>query len=101
MSDLKLPKLPDRTPVKITLTISPDLNRGLHAYAELYRETYGATESVPELIPYILEAFLESDRNFARAQKKSTPRERPTTAAPASIGRVRRSTSPDSPSSAN
>ena len=50
MSDLKLAKLPDRTPVKVTITVSPDLNRALHAYAEIYRETYGAAESVPELI---------------------------------------------------
>ena len=41
MSDLKLAKLPDRTPVKIRITVSPDLNKALHAYAELYRETYG------------------------------------------------------------
>jgi hypothetical protein len=69
MPELKLAKLPDRTPVKITITLSPDLNRSLHAYAELYRERYGEAESVAELIPYILTSFLESDRGFARSRR--------------------------------
>ncbi|MEP5262741.1 MAG: DUF2274 domain-containing protein, partial [Nitratireductor sp.] len=41
MPDLKLGKLPDRTPVKITFIAPPDLNKALQAYAALYRETYG------------------------------------------------------------
>jgi hypothetical protein len=69
MADLKLAKLPDRTPVKITFTAQPDLNRKLQQYAALYRATYGETESVAELIPFMLESFLESDRAFAKAQK--------------------------------
>lgn len=70
MPDLKLGKLPDRTPVKITFTAPPDLNRALQAYAALYRETYGEAESVPELIPYMLLSFLEADRGFAKALKE-------------------------------
>ena len=69
MGDLKLGKLPDRTPVKLTITIAPSLNRALQAYAELYRETYGQAEPVVELIPYMLESFLASDRNYAKALK--------------------------------
>ncbi len=71
MTELKLAKLPDRTPVKITITVSPDLNKALHAYAELYRERYGEAESVPELIPFMLATFLESDRGFVRSRKDS------------------------------
>lgn len=70
MPDLKLAKLPDRTLVKITVTVSPELNRSLQSYAELYRETYGEQESVSELIPYMLEGFLETDRGFTKAQKE-------------------------------
>lgn len=70
MVSLKLGKLPDRTPVKITITVSPDLNQALQAYAALYRETYGEAEPVAELIPYMLESFLESDRSFAKARKE-------------------------------
>lgn len=69
MTDLKLGKLPDRTPVKLTITITPGLKRALHAYAELYREAYGQAEPVTELIPYMLERFLASDRSYAKALK--------------------------------
>lgn len=69
MSDLKLEKLPDRTPVKLTITVTPGLNRALQAYSELYRETYGQAEPVIELIPYMLESFLASDRSYAKALK--------------------------------
>jgi len=68
--DLKLARLPDRTPFKINITVSPDLNKALHAYAELYRETYGKAESVAELIPYILESFLGNDRGFVKARRE-------------------------------
>jgi hypothetical protein len=71
MSDLKLARLPDRTPVKITVTVSPGLNKTLNAYAELYRERYGEAEPVSELIPFMLASFLESDRGFAKAQRGS------------------------------
>ncbi len=69
MTELKLGKLPDRTPVKLTITIAPSLNHALQAYAEVYRETYGQAEPVAELIPYMLESFLASDRNYAKAVK--------------------------------
>ena len=46
MSELKLGKLPDRTPVKITIAVNPDLNQALRDYAAIYRTEYGETESV-------------------------------------------------------
>jgi hypothetical protein len=70
---LKLAKLPDRTPVKITITVKPELNSALRDYAVLYRDTYGETESIADLIPFMLEAFLEGDRAFAKARKEGTP----------------------------
>ena len=69
MGALKLARLPDRTPVKVTISISPDLNTALVAYAEMYRETYGEAEPVQELIPAMLASFLEGDRAFARRRK--------------------------------
>jgi hypothetical protein len=77
--------LPDRTPVRIAITISPDLNRSINAYAELYREAYGKAESIGELIPYILDAFLKSDHSFARARREGVLAERP----PLKVGRHR------------
>ena len=70
MSELKLGKLPDRTPVKITITLGPDLNQALRDYAAIYRATYGDSESVSDLIPFMLTGFLDSDRGFARARKE-------------------------------
>ncbi|MCK9994016.1 MAG: hypothetical protein Dbin4_02536 [Alphaproteobacteria bacterium] len=70
MSELKLGKLPDRTPVKITITLGPDLNQALREYAAIYRATYGEAESIADLIPFMLSGFLESDRGFARARKE-------------------------------
>lgn len=66
MPGLKLPKLPDRAPVKMAISLDPDLHKKLQAYADFYRDTYGEAESVPELIPYILRAFINSDRAFLR-----------------------------------
>lgn len=76
MPDLKLAKLPDRTPVKINITVSPELSNALQAYAELYRETYGAAEPVPALIPYMLESFLAGDRGFAKTRRERPPPKR-------------------------
>ena len=66
---LRLPKLPERAPVKMTITIDPELHAMLQAYANLYRETYGSEEPLTELIPYMLKSFLESDRCFVRARQ--------------------------------
>lgn len=66
MADLKLGKLPDRTPVKLAITITPDLQSSLQAYPAAYASTYGIEEPVTELIPTMLSAFLESDRAFLR-----------------------------------
>ena len=73
MAAIKLERLPDRTPVKVTITISPELHRALCDYASAYEAAYGEAEPVAELIPAMLAAFLESDRSFARARKSAGP----------------------------
>ena len=70
MPELKLGKLPDRTPVKISFAASPELNQALQDYAAVYRATYGQAEAVAELVPFMLEAFLDGDRSFAKARKE-------------------------------
>ena len=70
MPELKLGKLPDRTPVKISFVASPELNQALQDYASVYRATYGQAEAVAELVPFMLEAFLDGDRGFAKARKE-------------------------------
>lgn len=68
MVDLKLGKLPDRTPVKLALSLAPELYARLVEYAAAYAEAYGREEPVTELAPAMLAAFLESDRGFARGR---------------------------------
>jgi hypothetical protein len=69
MPELKLVNLPDRMPVKITITLQPKLNHALRQYAGIYRATYSETESVADLIPFMLTSFLDGDRGFAKARK--------------------------------
>lgn len=70
MVDLKLSQLPDRNPVKLSISVMPDLHQALTEYAALYAQTYGREEPVTELIPAMLGAFLESDRAFIRSRNR-------------------------------
>ena len=69
MTELKLSRLPDRTPVKMAIQISPDLDRKLQAYAGAYKEAYGQEEKVADLVPFMLEQFLDGDRKFAKQSR--------------------------------
>lgn len=69
MAELKLARLPDRKPVKLTIMLQPETSTALQAYAAAYRETYGEEEEVAELVPYIIDSFLAGDRGFAKARK--------------------------------
>ncbi len=94
MAELKLPRLPNRTPVRITVTLSSELDQALRQYAGIYRVTYGQAESVAELIPFMLGAFLDSDRAFAKARREGLPNVPPE---PAARRRGRQATSPSIP----
>ncbi|WP_417466166.1 DUF2274 domain-containing protein [Kordiimonas sp.] len=68
--NLKLGKLPDRKPVKYTVTVSAEIAGLLEDYAAIYNQAYGGeAEPVEELIPYMLEMFLRSDRVFLKARQ--------------------------------
>ena len=66
---LRLGQLPDRTPVKLTVSVDPDLASALTDYAAIYAETYGAEEKPETLVPAMLDMFLSSDAGFKRARK--------------------------------
>ena len=68
---LKLTQLPDRIPVKLTITLQPDLKKALDDYAALYARTYGAEEPVAELVPFMLENFLKADAGFRKGRKEA------------------------------
>jgi hypothetical protein len=71
MAELRIAKLPDRTPVKITIAVLPELNDALQDYAKLYADTYGQADAMVELVPAMLAAFLDGDREFQKARKGS------------------------------
>jgi hypothetical protein len=69
MAELRIAKLPDRTPIKLTISVMPDLHDALQNYSQLYAETYGQADPMVDLIPAMLAAFLEGDREFQKARK--------------------------------
>ncbi|MEA2755155.1 MAG: hypothetical protein QOJ54_1444 [Aliidongia sp.] len=73
MTELRLARLPDRTPVKLGISVAPELHAALAAYADAYQAAYGRAESVTELIPFMLTAFIESDSGFRKARRNLEP----------------------------
>lgn len=69
MTDLKLARLPDRTPIKLTISIAPDLQRALADYATIYQQAYGEEQAIADLVPHMLAAFLASDAALQRRVK--------------------------------
>lgn len=100
MPDLKLGRLPDRTPVKITFLASPELAGALHYYTQFYNEKYSADEPITELIPYMLQEYLGADRGFAKALREKRD-ETLSEAGKDNVTRRRRSPPPESPSTAS
>ncbi|MEO1553074.1 MAG: DUF2274 domain-containing protein [Pseudomonadota bacterium] len=68
-TQLKIGPLPDRTPVKLSLSVEPDLYAELCDYAAVYTEAYGEEAKVADLVPSMLRALLASDVGFRRARK--------------------------------
>jgi len=66
---MKLDRLPDRVPVKVTTSFAPGDHADLALYAQLYAETYGETVEPAGLVPSIVRAFLAGDAAFRRARK--------------------------------
>ncbi len=70
MTGLKLPKLPDRTPVKLTVSIGSELYLALKDYAARYETAYGVAETVVDLIPFMLDAFIKSDGSVGKKHRR-------------------------------
>lgn len=69
MNALKIGKLPDTTPVKLSIAVPPDLQAELQDYAAIYERAYGEKAKVADLIPSMLASFMASDSNFKKARK--------------------------------
>lgn len=66
---IRLAKLPDRTPVRLSISLDPDLADALQDYAAVYEQTHGQAEKPETLIPAMLESFFSTDAGFKRARK--------------------------------
>jgi hypothetical protein len=75
MKKVKLARLPDRIPVKLQITLPPDLAASLRHYADLYAQTYGVREEPADLVPFMLESFLRGDAGFRKAMRENAGKE--------------------------
>lgn len=66
---LRIGKLPDLTPVKLSITLDPDTHACLEDYAVIYAESYGESVKPAELVPSIISGFLATDAGFKKARK--------------------------------
>ena len=66
---LRIGKLPDLTPVKMTIHIDPETHRALEDYAAIYAQTYGDKVAASALVPTMLANFLAMDQGFKKARK--------------------------------
>ena len=66
---LRIGKLPDLTPVKLTVSLDREVHQMLEDYARIYSESYGEAVKPSELIPSMIAGFLASDNGFKRARK--------------------------------
>ncbi len=68
--NLKISRLKDMTPIKMSINVTPDLKSDLDIYARLYERAYGDKQDVTNLIPLMLEGFLASDSGFKKAKRE-------------------------------
>ena len=66
---LRIGKLPDLTPVKMTIQVEPETHRMLEDYARIYAQNYGEEIAPATLVPSMLATFLASDNGFKKARK--------------------------------
>ena len=55
---LRIGKLPDLTPVKLTVSLDREVHQKLEDYARIYGESYGEAVKPAELIPSMITGFL-------------------------------------------
>ncbi|MEO8455584.1 MAG: DUF2274 domain-containing protein [Sphingomicrobium sp.] len=72
MGGIKLGRIPDRTPVRITISVPPELGQTLNDYSDFYAQSYGVAEPLSELIPAMLQSFVDGDHAFRRARRTSS-----------------------------
>ena len=66
---LRIAKLPNLTPVKLTVSLEPEIYQMLEDYARIYGDSYGETVKPAQLIPSMIAGFMATDNVFKRARK--------------------------------
>jgi len=66
---LRISKLPDLTPVKLTISVDREIHQMLEDYAQIYNESYGDEVKPVALVPSMIAGFLATDNGFKRARK--------------------------------
>ena len=69
---LKLHKLPDTKPTKHTISVMPDLEADLEAYAKVYEQAYGEKANISALIPSCLLYTSPSPRDATLSRMPSS-----------------------------
>lgn len=67
---LRLGREVARKPVRLTLTIGPDLADELKLYAEAYEREYGEAQTPAQLAPHMIRRFLAGDPGFRAAKRE-------------------------------
>ena len=70
MSAPRLARLPDRTPVKVTLMNLPNLHQRLVDHAAFDDQTDGPEVSIANLAPAALIAFLDEEAEIAKRKSE-------------------------------
>ena len=76
---LRIGKLPDLTPVKMTVSLNREVHEMLEDYARIYGESYEQAVKPAELVPSMIAGFLSTDNGFKRARKALAHSQNPKT----------------------
>ncbi len=66
---IRIAKLPDLTPIKMSISVELEVHRMLEDYAKIYSETYRETVKPAALVHLMIAAFLATNNDFKRARK--------------------------------
>ena len=70
MTKLKLGPLPNRVPVKLAVSFTPEVYEMLEDYARVFEQVHGVKENVESLVSYMVEAFIKGDSGFKKAARE-------------------------------
>ncbi len=66
---LKIGPVVERAPIKLGVSLAPDVHDALADYALLHARAHGRELALADLAALMIEKFLETDAGFRRARK--------------------------------